>query len=104
MGLTFLLDDYLPGVTACFLAVSVGALGFRAGRRRGYGPFAVGLLAGVLLLAGKFALDSDVAVYGAIALLVAASVWNAWPPPAPAGPLLQLGDIRREENGDETKG
>jgi hypothetical protein len=37
------------------------------------------MLAGSLLLVGKFILDSDVAVYGVVALLVAASVWNAWP-------------------------
>jgi hypothetical protein len=79
MGLTFLLDDYLFGVTACFLAVSVGLLAFRAGRRRGYGPFVVGLLAGALLLSGKFVFESDVAVYGAVALLISVSVWNAWP-------------------------
>jgi len=50
MGLTFLLDTaYLLPLTILFLVVSVGALGFRAQRRRGFGPFLVGTGAGALL-------------------------------------------------------
>jgi hypothetical protein len=98
MGLTFLVGDYLFVVTAGCLAVSVAALGFRADRRRGYGPFFVGLLAGALLLAGKFVVESDAAVSGAVALLVGASVWNAWPKRSAPEAILQFG---RLENGDE---
>lgn len=111
MGMTFLLDTaYLFPLTILFLTVSVGALGFRADRRRGYGPFAMGVLAGVLLIIGKFAVESEIVVYGSIAGLIAASVWNAWPkttkgaPSAPTETLLQLGSIkRRDEYGYETK-
>lgn len=49
-----------------------------------------------LVVQGKFAWDSDVAVYGGLAALVGASVWNSWPrgvPPAPAGTLYQIGSI-----------
>jgi hypothetical protein len=104
MGMTFLLETtYLLPLTILFLIVSVGALGFRASGRIGYGPFAVGVVAGLLLLAGKFVVESDVAVYASIALLIAASLWNAWPnatkgaPSAPTGPLLQLGSISKEK-------
>jgi len=80
LGLGFLLDaTYLLPLTAGFLALAVGALAFRARRRRGYGPFAVGLLAAAIVLAGKFLFESDAALYGGIALLVAASLRNAWP-------------------------
>lgn len=112
MGLTFLLDTvYRLPLTILFLAISVGALGFRAGRRRGYGPFAVGVLAGVLLLIGKFVVDSDVVVYISIALLIAASLWNSWPiksaksvPVAPEGALYQIGSITKEiSDGYETQ-
>src|SRR5260370_42299957 len=80
MGLTFLTDTvYLFPLTVFFLVVSVGALGFRASRRRGHGPFALGLLASALLLVGKFAIDAPLIAYSGIALLLAASGWNAWP-------------------------
>jgi hypothetical protein len=105
MGMSFLLETvYLLPLTIFFLTVSVGALGFRARRRRGYGPFAVGVLAGGLLLVGKFVIESDVAVYSSLALLIAASVWNAWPtkakgvPAAPDGPLYQIGSIKKERS------
>jgi hypothetical protein len=39
----------------------------------------LGIVAAVGLVVGKFVVDSNVAVYGAIAALVGASVWNAWP-------------------------
>jgi mercuric ion transport protein len=80
LGLGFLLKrDYLLPLTAGFLMIAVGALGFRARARWGYGPFVLGLAASVLVLAGKFGIDSNPAMYGGIAALVAASVWNAWP-------------------------
>jgi hypothetical protein len=108
MGLTFLLETaYLLPLTIFFIAVSVGALGFRANRRRGYGPFLVGILASVVLVAAKFVFDSDVAVYGAVVGLVAASIWNSWPrksvPPAPTETLLQIGSRRSDEHGYETQ-
>lgn len=80
VGLGFLLDTaQLFPLTAAFLAIAAGALAFRARGRRGYGPFGAGLAAGVVVLVGKFVFDSDAALYGGIGLLVAASVWNAWP-------------------------
>jgi hypothetical protein len=102
--LTFLLDTvYLLPLTIFCLIVSVGALGFRASRRRGYAPFAVGVLAGVLLLIGKFVVESDVAVYSSIGLLIAASFWNALPvrmktggsSSAPEEALYQLGSSNK---------
>jgi mercuric ion transport protein len=91
---------YLLPLTALALLLAVGALGFRASRRRGYGPFALGLAAAVGLVMGKFVVDSDVVVYASIAALVAASLWNSWPkksdPSAPTETLLQLGSIKKE--------
>ena len=76
----FLLDaSYLLPLTVAFLAIAVGALAFRAQSRRGYGPFAAGLAATAAILLGKFVFGSDPVVYSGVALLVAASVWNALP-------------------------
>jgi len=80
LGLGFLIGDaYLLPITATLLAVSAGALGLRARRRRGFGPLWVGLLAAVLVLAGKFQLESVVTTYVGVTLLVGASIWNIWP-------------------------
>lgn len=80
MGLGFLIGTtYLLPVTAGVLAVSVGALGFRARQRRGYGPLWMGLVAAIVVLIAKFQLESTATTYAGIALLVVASIANIWP-------------------------
>lgn len=100
---------YLLPLTLLALVLAVAALGFRARRRRGYGPLAVGLVSAVVLVLGKFVIDSNVAVYGSIVALVGASLWNSWPrskagvPPAPGGTLLLIGSIEKEKVKMATK-
>jgi hypothetical protein len=80
VGLGFLLSaEYLFPLTAVFLLVSVFTLGFRANTRRGYGPLGAGLMAGALILYGKFSLQQNAVAYSGVAILIAASLWNAWP-------------------------
>ncbi len=80
LGLGFLANaTYLLPLTVFFLFVAVGVLGYRAKRRKSYGPFALGVAAAVIVVAGKFVLGIDAAVYGGVALLIGASIWNAWP-------------------------
>ncbi len=80
LGLGFLVDvRWLLPLTAIFLLVAILALGFRARRRRGFGPFVVGLVASAIVLVGKFGFESDLAMYAGLGLLVAASIWNTWP-------------------------
>jgi hypothetical protein len=94
---------YLLPLTALALVLALAALGFRARRRRGYAPLAVGSLGAVLLLLGKFILDSDLAVYSGVAALIGASLWNAWPvrgpsvPSVPGETLYQIGNIEKEK-------
>ncbi len=86
LGLGFLIGTrWLLPLTATFLAVAVGALAYRAEARHGLRPFALGIAAAGLVLAGKFAFDSDPAMYGGLALLVTASIWNTWPVRGPSG-------------------
>ena len=99
---------YLLPLTVLALVLAVAGLGFRAGRRRGYGPFVLGLGAAVGLVTGKFVMDSNLAVYASIAALVSSSLWNAWPkksvPSAPTETLLRLGSTKEEnEHGCETQ-
>jgi len=80
LGLGFInYSPYLFPLTAMFFAVVLVSLAWRAGTRRGYAPFVLGLLAAATVLAGKFHFDSDAATYAGIALLVGASLWNSWP-------------------------
>jgi hypothetical protein len=80
VGLEFLISaKYLLPVTAAFLVLAVAALAFRANRRHGYAPLALGVFAAVGVLVGKFSWQSNFATYAAVGLLVIASVWNAWP-------------------------
>ncbi len=80
IGLGFLVKTaYLLPITAVFLTLAVGALAFRAPKRRGYQPFLLGTAAATIVLIGKFYFQSDPAMYAGLALLITASVWNSWP-------------------------
>jgi mercuric ion transport protein len=80
VGLGFLMKpEFLLPSMLVFLTIAVASLAFRAKRRRGFRPALLGLCASALVVYGKFTLDSDALMYGGIALLVAASLWNAWP-------------------------
>lgn len=80
LGLGFLISTkYLLPLTIAFLAITATALGFRASRRQGYGPFWLGLVAAAVIVTGKFYFDAELATYSGVALLVAASIWNSWP-------------------------
>jgi hypothetical protein len=54
-------------------------MAFRAKNRHGYGPFLLGLVAATGVLLSKFVWESHPAMYGAVGLLIVASIWNAWP-------------------------
>lgn len=101
LGLGFVnYTPYLLPLTAIFLILAVASLGYRAKNRRGYSPFILGIFAGVIVVVGKFVFNSDLVMYGGIAILMGASLWNSWPRrrsnsgscPAcvPTGPLSNL--------------
>jgi hypothetical protein len=80
MGLGFInYTPFLLPLTILFLATVLATLAWRAKARRGYTPLVLGLLASAVVLVGKFQFDSDSATYAGIALLIVASLWNAWP-------------------------
>lgn len=80
LGLGFLVrTEFLLPLTAIFLAVVLIGLAFRARTRRGYVPFLLGVVGAVVVLAGKFALESSFLFYAGLGLLVGASLWNTWP-------------------------
>lgn len=81
IGLGFLISAaYLLPLTLAFLILALGALAFRANKRNGYRPFLVGLFGALGTVLGKFVWESKYILYGAVGLLVIASLWNAYPP------------------------
>ncbi len=80
LGLTALLDTTVQTMlTVLFLSVALAALLFKAKSRRGYGPFALGVSASILLGFSKLVMGSDPITYAAVGVLVLAGLWNVWP-------------------------
>lgn len=71
--------SYLLPLTMTVLAVTLMSLIWRAKNRWGYGPFALGAMAALIHIIGKFVIGSNVISYSAVPLLIFAAVWNAWP-------------------------
>lgn len=80
LGLPILMDvRWLLPLTGASLLVAIAALAIGARARRGYAPLLLGLLASAVVLIGKFVFASNPATYLGTALLVGATIWNAWP-------------------------
>jgi len=70
---------YLLPVAVVCLALNLLLLAWDARKQRRVGPLALAFVASVGILYGRFYLSSNSFAYGSAALLVAVSVWNAWP-------------------------
>jgi hypothetical protein len=80
LGLSLLLDQrYLMPVMLVALVLAIAALAFRAERRNGYGPACIGSLAALIVLVGKFSMQSVPLTFSGIGALTAAAIWNIWP-------------------------
>ncbi len=85
LGLGFLVRaQYLFAITLAFLLVAIAALSFRARQRHGYWPALLGVGSSIVILVGKFSLNSTLALYCGVGMLMVASVWNAWPQKKPS--------------------
>jgi len=70
---------WIAPITFVLLSAALAMLLVRASRRRGLGPFVLGLIAVVVITEGKFDHDDASLVYLGMSLLLAASIWNSWP-------------------------
>ena len=78
VGLPFLATaTYLLPLTLVFVTVAVGSLYVGAKPRRDLRPFWVGVVAAASVVSSKFWFDSVFMIYFGVALLIAASTWNA---------------------------
>ena len=84
-GLAWLLEDTsLMLITLAVLGVALASLAYRAPARQGYRPFGLGVIAASLIVTEKFWLPFAWLLALGLALLVGASLWNAWPRQATA--------------------
>ena len=98
VGLGFLISAvYLLPLTTTFLVLALGAMAFRATMRHGYGPFLIGMVAASGVLIAKFAWESKPTMYGAVGLLVIASLWNTWPRRDTPNTAATCSECHREE-------
>ena len=67
----------LTPLTALLLGVALVAIGFRARRRRAFGPLGLAACAAGLLVVAKFLPDAPWIGYVGLAALLTASVWNS---------------------------
>ena len=79
-GIGFLPSNrYLLPLTGVLLVFYVLSLAWDARKRHQYGPLTLGIMGSLVLVVGRFVFDWNAALYVGAALLVTASIWNAWP-------------------------
>ncbi len=84
-GLTWLLQDTsLMLITLAVLGIALASLTYRASARQGYRPLGLGVIAASLICTEKFWLSSTRLLALGLALLIGATLWNAWPRQATA--------------------
>lgn len=79
IGLGFLQDErVLAPLIAVFLALGLVSVGWSSRSHGRRGPFLLTLAGSVAVVAGRLVWSIPGALYGGVALLIAASVWNLW--------------------------
>jgi len=79
-GIGFLPSNrYVLPLTATSLVIYLLMLAWAARKHQRFGPLLVGMVASTLLVVGRFVLESNPVLYAGVALLISASIWNAWP-------------------------
>lgn len=77
-------------MTVGFLAVALIAIGFRARRRRGYGPLLVAVAGAVAVMIGRLVVGNDAVINAGGLVVVVGAVWNAWPRRAASCELVEI--------------
>jgi len=79
-GIGFLPSNrYLLPFTVTFLVIYLFMLTWEARKRNHFRPLVLGTIGSVVLVVGRFALESNPLLYSGVAILITASIWNAWP-------------------------
>jgi hypothetical protein len=68
---------WLPPIIGFWLALTIAMLAFQRRGKPLFGPAALGLVAALLLMIGKFAAESQLMVFIAVITLFGAAIWRA---------------------------
>jgi hypothetical protein len=80
LGIGFLPTSvYLLPLTLGAVAFALLMFAWQARRRRRFGPLILATMGALVLLVGRFALQAEGGLYCGVGMLVAASLWDAWP-------------------------
>ena len=88
LGIIQLSSGALRLFSMSFLAIALVVLSWGARRRRGYGPLALGGVGAAALWSGEHLVASEGLALTGAGLLIAASLWNAWPRRSVATPVV----------------
>jgi hypothetical protein len=61
------------------LVIAIFSLAYKGHERNEYLPFAMGLVASLMIIVGKFYYENDYTMYVGVILLIISTGWNAWP-------------------------
>jgi hypothetical protein len=89
----FINGPFFLGAIIVFLSVSLFGLGWRAKRRRGYGPFIMGSFGAAVILATRLESLPSLAQWAGVAMLISASLWNGWPQVTPKAALVDSASL-----------
>ena len=95
LGLGFLLQDrVLVPLIALFLAVGLASVAWSTRSHRRAGPLVATVLGSAAVVLGRIVWSASSLVYGGVALLVAASLWNVWLKRPRRERLVQIRGVR----------
>ncbi len=80
---------FLLPLTLLSLVAVLITLGWRADKRRGYGPLLLGTLGATVIVLGNFVYPAGSVQNSGVVLLIGASIWNSWPRKARTCPACQ---------------
>ncbi len=97
VGLGFLLSErVLAPLIGLFLALGLASVAWSTRSHRRAGPLVTTGLGSAAVILGRVIWSVPLVLYGGVALLVAASLWNLWLKRPPREPLVRLRLARKE--------
>lgn len=96
-GLGFLLTErVLVPIIVVFLAAGIASIGWSTRSHRRAGPLAITVVGSAAVVLGRVVWSVPILLYGGVALLVSASLWNLWLKRPRPESLVQLRVARKE--------